>query len=48
MYTPGGGGYGDPFERPTDQVRADVIDGYYTSDHAFEVYGVVIDENIYF
>ena len=44
VYTPGGGGYGDPLERPPAQVRDDVADGYYTPAHAYEAYGVVMDE----
>ena len=44
VYTPGGGGYGDPLERPTDQVRDDVADGYYCLDHAYDAYGVVMSE----
>ena len=48
VYTPGGGGYGDPLERPADQVRDDVADGYYTPARvppglAYEAYGVVMD-----
>ncbi|MCY4480006.1 MAG: hydantoinase B/oxoprolinase family protein [Rhodospirillales bacterium] len=44
VYTPGGGGYGDPLERPVDQVRDDVADGYYCQAHAYDAYGVVMDE----
>ena len=43
VYTPGGGGYGDPLERPAEQVRDDVADGYYTPTLAYEAYGVVMD-----
>ena len=32
--TPGGGGYGDPFERDPELVRRDVALGYYTADGA--------------
>jgi N-methylhydantoinase B len=35
----GGGGLGDPFARPFDDVLADVIDGYVTLDAAVERYG---------
>jgi N-methylhydantoinase B len=45
VYTPGGGGYGDPIDRPAEQVRADVIDGYFTATHAYDSYGVIMDEN---
>ena len=41
----GGGGYGNPLERPVGQVRLDVADGIYDSDHARQVYGVVLDES---
>ena len=44
VYTPGGGGYGDPLERPADQVRDDVADGYYSQAHAYDAYGVVMNE----
>jgi N-methylhydantoinase B len=39
---PGGGGYGDPLERETDRVLADVVDGYVSIDAARDAYGVVI------
>jgi N-methylhydantoinase B len=39
----GGGGYGDPFERPADAVLADVQDGKVSVDAARDSYGVVID-----
>jgi N-methylhydantoinase B len=38
----GGGGYGDPLERPTAEVLADVVDGYVSVDRAAIDYGVVI------
>ncbi|ANK80265.1 MAG: methylhydantoinase [Rhizobiales bacterium NRL2] len=41
--TPGGGGYGDPFRRPAAKVLADIRLGYYTSDQARELFGVVLD-----
>jgi len=40
--TGGGGGYGDPFERPVEQVLADVRDEYVSLESAREHYGVVI------
>ncbi len=40
--TGGGGGYGDPYERSPEAVRADVIDGYVSRERAKEDYGVVI------
>ena len=39
----GGGGYGAPFERPIEDVREDVRQGYVTAKAAAERYGVVID-----
>jgi N-methylhydantoinase B len=39
----GGGGFGDPTDRPPEEVLADVADGYVTPEAAREVYGVVID-----
>ena len=39
----GGGGYGDPRERPAEEVRRDVRDGYVTRDAAAAAYGVEID-----
>ncbi|HXA97079.1 MAG TPA: hydantoinase B/oxoprolinase family protein, partial [Candidatus Dormibacteraeota bacterium] len=42
MRTPGGGGHGDPLERPVDAVRADVLAGLVTEAHAREAYGVVL------
>lgn len=41
---PGGGGYGDPFTRPIDQVLEDVQCGFVSRLRAREAYGVVIDE----
>ena len=39
--TPGGGGYGNPFERDIALVERDVIRGYYTREQAEELFGVV-------
>ena len=44
IYTPCGGGYGDPLERPAEQVRDDVLDDFCSREQAFDAYGVVIDE----
>lgn len=38
----GGGGYGDPFQRPVVQVLRDVINGYVSIEAAKSEYGVVI------
>jgi N-methylhydantoinase B len=43
LYAPGGGGYGDPLDRPADAVRDDYLRGYISKQSALEHYGVVID-----
>jgi N-methylhydantoinase B len=43
--TAGGGGYGDPYERSPEAVRADVADGYVSREAAREEYGVVVNED---
>ncbi|MGD9536611.1 MAG: hydantoinase B/oxoprolinase family protein [Alphaproteobacteria bacterium] len=40
--TPGGGGFGDPFEREPALVARDVARGYYTVRQAAELFGVVL------
>jgi N-methylhydantoinase B len=42
--TPGGGGFGDPFEREPERVLADVQEGYITRAAAECEYGVVLVE----
>jgi len=39
---PGGGGYGNPFQRPVDLVLNDVVNGYISLEAAEREYGVVI------
>jgi N-methylhydantoinase B len=39
---PGGGGYGDPYQRPLELVLSDVINGYVSLEAAECAYGVVI------
>jgi N-methylhydantoinase B len=39
---PGGGGYGDPFERDPQRVLWDVVEGYITPEHAERSYGVAV------
>jgi N-methylhydantoinase B len=39
----GGGGWGDPKDRPAERVLADVLDDYISIEAAKDVYGVVID-----
>jgi N-methylhydantoinase B len=43
VLTPGGGGWGDPFERDPDSVLRDVRDGVVTVEAALADYGVVVD-----
>ena len=38
--TPGGGGWGDPRNRPREQVREDLEEGYISSKEAREAYGL--------
>ncbi len=40
--TPGGGGYGNPYERDPNLVDRDVKRGYYTKDQARDLFGVAI------
>jgi N-methylhydantoinase B len=42
-YTPGGGGYGDPYEREPARVQADVRAGLVSVEAAARDYGLVID-----
>jgi N-methylhydantoinase B len=43
MATGGGGGYGDPRERPVELVRRDVVRGFVSLESARDDYGVVFD-----
>ena len=45
LETPGGGGYGNPTDRPPELVLQDVKRGYYDRDTAEEEYGVLITGN---
>jgi N-methylhydantoinase B len=42
MLSGGGGGFGDPTERPAELVAHDVVEGYVSATVASEVYGVVM------
>lgn len=42
--TAGGGGYGDPKARPSDEVRRDVSEGWISRDRARGVYGVELSD----
>jgi N-methylhydantoinase B len=43
MQTPGGGGYGNPLERPAELVARDVRRGYISRQKAEDEYGAVFD-----
>lgn len=43
LETPGGGGYGNPFDRPVEMVVHDVRQGFVTPEKAWEHYGVWIE-----
>ena len=45
IFRSGGGGYGNPGERPAELVRQDVEDGYVSRQHAREAYGLADDES---
>ena len=45
LRTPGGGGYGNPFEREPERVLRDVIDGYVSIEAARRDYGVAVVAN---
>ena len=42
--TPGGGGFGPPYERAPERVADDVRRGYYTPDEARRRFGVALDK----
>jgi N-methylhydantoinase B len=42
--TPGGGGFGTPFERAAELVARDVRRGYFTRQDAEARFGAVLDE----
>jgi N-methylhydantoinase B len=43
LETPGGGGYGDPLDRPAEQVMDDLRLGYISAQKAAGDYGLVLD-----
>ena len=43
-YCSGGGGYGPPYERPLEQVKNDLEEGWITRKRANDVYGIIFDE----
>ena len=46
IMTPGGGGWGSPLERPAEQVRDDVLDGFISAESARVDYGVALTANM--
>jgi N-methylhydantoinase B len=40
---PGGGGFGIPFDRPTEEVSRDVRNGLVSPEGAIQDYGVALD-----
>jgi N-methylhydantoinase B len=44
--TPGGGGWGNPLERPIEEVDRDVVDGLISRETALKVYGVVMTDDL--
>jgi N-methylhydantoinase B/oxoprolinase/acetone carboxylase alpha subunit len=45
--TPGGGGYGDPYQRDPEAVLDDVRNGWVSRDSALHDYGVVLHDGGY-
>ena len=43
LSTSGGGGWGDPLDRPADRVARDVAGGFVSRESAREDYGVILD-----
>ena len=41
----GGGGWGNPLDRPIELVREDVLDEYVSVEQAERVYGVKLEED---
>ena len=39
----GGGGWGDPLDRPSELVRQDVLDEYVSEEQAEKAYGVKVE-----
>jgi N-methylhydantoinase B len=47
IMTPGGGGWGSPLLRDSEQVRDDVLDGFISATSAYEDYGVVLSDDLW-
>ncbi len=46
FYGPCGGGYGNPLDRPAEQVLEDVLDDFCTIEHAKKAYGVIVTKDL--
>lgn len=46
VLTPGGGGYGNPFERDVAAVRSDVVRGFLSVESARRDYGVIVADGV--
>ena len=46
IITPGGGGWGSPLDRPAEQVRDDVLDGFVSRESAELDYGVMLSDDL--
>ncbi|MCY3827670.1 MAG: hydantoinase B/oxoprolinase family protein, partial [Rhodospirillaceae bacterium] len=42
---PGGGGHGDPHDRPVEAIAADIAEGYVSAEAARRRYGVEIGDD---
>jgi len=47
LMTGSGGGYGDPLERPAEQVAHDVKNGYFTAEEARQYFKVEVNEDTF-
>lgn len=45
-YAPCGEGYGDPLNRTPEKLLDDVLDGFCTKQRAYDIYGVVITNDM--
>jgi N-methylhydantoinase B len=43
LITATGGGWGNPYERPVEEVQKDVRDGFITVEMAEKDHGVIVD-----
>jgi N-methylhydantoinase B len=46
LQSAGGGGYGDPLERPVERVLEDLREGYISPERCLERYGVVVRDDL--